>query len=159
MRHAATWRDVIGWLILLIPVAIVIYAGIRLAPVYLNYMKVARVARATLTSEYKTGESDAPTPSATSLEQALRHRERRLSRPSRTSRSPATAQAGWSRPTTTTRRRCSRNISLLVTFDKTVVMRLELMRCGHDASDWPRRAGCASELGYEPRDPALFAPR
>lgn len=32
----------IGWLVLLIPMAIVIYAGIRLAPVYLNYMKVAR---------------------------------------------------------------------------------------------------------------------
>jgi len=30
----------IGWLILLIPFAIVFYAGIRLTPVYLNYMKV-----------------------------------------------------------------------------------------------------------------------
>jgi hypothetical protein len=30
----------IGWIILLVPVAIVFYAGIRLAPVYLNYMKV-----------------------------------------------------------------------------------------------------------------------
>ena len=32
----------IGWLVLLVPVAIVAYAGIRLAPIYLNYMKVAR---------------------------------------------------------------------------------------------------------------------
>jgi Domain of unknown function (DUF4845) len=32
----------IGWLILLTPFAILIYAGIRLAPVYLNYMKVVR---------------------------------------------------------------------------------------------------------------------
>jgi hypothetical protein len=32
----------IGWLILLVPVAIVGYAGIRLAPMYLNYMKVAK---------------------------------------------------------------------------------------------------------------------
>jgi hypothetical protein len=32
----------IGWLIMLIPLAIVFYAGIRLAPVYLNYMKLAR---------------------------------------------------------------------------------------------------------------------
>jgi hypothetical protein len=32
----------IGWLVLLTPVAIVVYAGIRLAPVYLNYMKVVR---------------------------------------------------------------------------------------------------------------------
>ena len=32
----------LGWLILLIPFAIVVYAGIRLAPIYLNYMKVAK---------------------------------------------------------------------------------------------------------------------
>jgi hypothetical protein len=32
----------LGWLILLTPFAIVIYAGIRAAPVYLNYMKVVR---------------------------------------------------------------------------------------------------------------------
>ena len=32
----------LGWLFLLIPLAVVFYAGIRLAPVYLNYMRVAR---------------------------------------------------------------------------------------------------------------------
>jgi len=32
----------LGWLVLLVPVAIVVYAGIRLTPVYLNYMRVAR---------------------------------------------------------------------------------------------------------------------
>jgi Domain of unknown function (DUF4845) len=32
----------IGWVCLLIPVALVLYAGIRLTPVYLNYMRVAR---------------------------------------------------------------------------------------------------------------------
>jgi len=32
----------IGWLFLLIPLALVAYAGIRLAPVYLNYMKVSK---------------------------------------------------------------------------------------------------------------------
>ena len=32
----------LGWLFLLIPVAVVVYAGIRLTPVYLNYMRVAR---------------------------------------------------------------------------------------------------------------------
>ena len=31
----------IGWLVLLIPWAICLYAGMRLAPVYLNYMKVS----------------------------------------------------------------------------------------------------------------------
>ena len=32
----------LGWLILLVPVAIVGYTAIRLVPVYLNYMRVAR---------------------------------------------------------------------------------------------------------------------
>jgi hypothetical protein len=41
MRKQQQGLTTIGWLILLIPLAIVFYAGIRLAPVYLNYMKVA----------------------------------------------------------------------------------------------------------------------
>ena len=32
----------LGWLILLTPFAIVLYAGIRVAPVYLNYLKVVK---------------------------------------------------------------------------------------------------------------------
>ncbi len=44
----------IGWLILLVPFAIIIYACIRLLPVYLNYMEVARSLNE-LTSEYRTG--------------------------------------------------------------------------------------------------------
>ena len=40
MRKQQQGLTMIGWLILLIPFAIVFYAGIRLTPVYLNYMKV-----------------------------------------------------------------------------------------------------------------------
>lgn len=32
----------IGWIFLLVPIAILFYVGIRLAPIYLNYMRVAR---------------------------------------------------------------------------------------------------------------------
>ena len=42
MRSKQTGVTFIGWVILLIPMAICGYAGIRLAPVYLNYMKVAK---------------------------------------------------------------------------------------------------------------------
>ena len=42
MRNRQVGVTAIGWLFLLTPVAIVVYAGIRLAPVYLNYMKVAK---------------------------------------------------------------------------------------------------------------------
>jgi hypothetical protein len=37
----------LGWLILLTPFVILIYAGIRAAPVYLNYLKVVRTLEGT----------------------------------------------------------------------------------------------------------------
>ena len=42
MRNMQLGVTAIGWLFLLTPLAIVVYAGIRLAPVYLNYMKVVK---------------------------------------------------------------------------------------------------------------------
>ena len=54
MRARQRGVTAIGWLILLIPFAIIIYAGIRLAPVYLNYMKVDRSLNA-LTDEFRGG--------------------------------------------------------------------------------------------------------
>lgn len=42
MRSQQRGITLIGWIILLAPLAIVFYAAIRLTPVYLNYMKVAR---------------------------------------------------------------------------------------------------------------------
>jgi hypothetical protein len=42
MRKSQRGITMIGWIFLLIPMAIVGYAGIRLAPIYLNYGKVAK---------------------------------------------------------------------------------------------------------------------
>jgi hypothetical protein len=42
MRSRQTGVTAIGWLVLLTPFAIVGYAGLRLAPIYLNYMKVVK---------------------------------------------------------------------------------------------------------------------
>ena len=42
MRRKQRGITLLGWIVLLIPVALVVYAGIRLAPVYLNYYRVAR---------------------------------------------------------------------------------------------------------------------
>ena len=39
----------IGWIFLLVPVAIVLYAGIRVAPEYLNYYKVVQALKETAT--------------------------------------------------------------------------------------------------------------
>jgi uncharacterized protein DUF4845 len=57
MRSKQTGITFIGWIILLIPLAICLYAGLRLAPVYLNYMKVARTLEQ-VKSEFKDGAGD-----------------------------------------------------------------------------------------------------
>ena len=50
-RHSSQRKQrgvtMIGWIFLLIPMAIVLYAGIRLAPIYLNYGKVVRTMERT----------------------------------------------------------------------------------------------------------------
>ncbi|MGP8033936.1 MAG: DUF4845 domain-containing protein [Steroidobacteraceae bacterium] len=42
MRNRQRGVTALGWLFLLAPMAVLFYAGIRLLPVYLNYMKVVR---------------------------------------------------------------------------------------------------------------------
>lgn len=42
MRHSQRGVTFIGWLFLLASVAVIAYQGIRLAPLYLNYMRVAK---------------------------------------------------------------------------------------------------------------------
>jgi Domain of unknown function (DUF4845) len=54
MRSKQTGVTLIGWIILLIPVAICAYAGMRLTPVYLNYQKVTKTLDV-VKSEFKDG--------------------------------------------------------------------------------------------------------
>ena len=42
MKRTQRGVTMIGWIVLLIPVAIVGYSAIRLIPIYLNYAKIAR---------------------------------------------------------------------------------------------------------------------
>jgi len=57
----------IGWLVLLVPIAIVVYGVIRLVPIYLNYMRVSKALSQTI-SEAKSGESTNATTLRNSLE-------------------------------------------------------------------------------------------
>jgi hypothetical protein len=57
MRNRQRGVTAIGWLILLTPIAVLGYAGIRLAPLYLNYMKVTK-ALGQVASDYKEGGGD-----------------------------------------------------------------------------------------------------
>jgi hypothetical protein len=60
----------IGWIFLLIPIAILGYAGLRLAPIYLNYMKVSRSMNQ-LVSEMHSGDTTNATVIRSSLEKHL----------------------------------------------------------------------------------------
>jgi hypothetical protein len=57
MRNRQKGVTAIGWVFLLTPLAIVIYAGIRLAPVYLNYMKVVKAMEGSVTELKASGAS------------------------------------------------------------------------------------------------------
>ncbi len=67
MRHSQRGVTFIGWLVLLTPVAIVVYAGIRLTPIYLNYMRVAK-SMSEMAQEAKGGDSSNAQTLRTSLE-------------------------------------------------------------------------------------------
>jgi hypothetical protein len=70
MRSKQRGVTLIGWILLLTPLAVCGYAGIRLAPIYLNYMKVARTLEQ-VKADYKgAGPGDAGT-IRTSLEKRL----------------------------------------------------------------------------------------
>ncbi len=49
----------IGWIFLLVPVAVVLYAGIRVGPEYLNYYKVIQALKETAT-QLKSDETLSP---------------------------------------------------------------------------------------------------
>jgi hypothetical protein len=56
MRSRQAGITFIGWLFLLAPVAVVGYAAIRLTPVYLNYMKVAKALEQTASENSSEGQ-------------------------------------------------------------------------------------------------------
>lgn len=56
MRTRQAGITFIGWVILLVPVAIIAYAVIRLTPVYLNYMKVAKAISQTASDNVGDGQ-------------------------------------------------------------------------------------------------------
>jgi hypothetical protein len=67
MRHSQRGITFIGWIVLLVPVAIVVYAGIRLAPMYLNYMRVSK-AMELVAADAKSGSTTSPAALKASVE-------------------------------------------------------------------------------------------
>jgi len=67
MRHTQRGITFIGWLLLLAPLVILLYAGMRLTPVYLNYMNVSK-ALSQVSSQAKSSSGMSPVELRTSIE-------------------------------------------------------------------------------------------
>ena len=70
MRSKQSGVTMIGWILLLIPVALCVYTAIRLTPVYLNYMKVVRTLNQ-IQTEFKDADAGSPQAIRTALEKRL----------------------------------------------------------------------------------------
>jgi hypothetical protein len=68
MRHRQRGVTFIGWMFLLVPIGILVYAGIRLTPIYLEYMNVAR------TLEQVKTEFDGNGPTASTIRNSIEKR-------------------------------------------------------------------------------------
>lgn len=58
MRRRERGVTFLGWIFLLIPVGLVLYAGIRLTPIFLEYMKIARTLEQ-VSEEFKGDQAEA----------------------------------------------------------------------------------------------------
>ena len=74
MRQHERGVTFLGWVIILVPVALVFYAGIRLTPVYLEYMKITRTLEQ-VRDELKGDQPDAGA-IRIAIEKTLRRRRR-----------------------------------------------------------------------------------
>jgi Domain of unknown function (DUF4845) len=54
MRHSQRGITFIGWVFLLIPIAILVYCGIRVTPMYMNFLNVSK-ALSQVASQAKSG--------------------------------------------------------------------------------------------------------
>jgi hypothetical protein len=121
MRRKQRGVTAIGWIFLLGPLAVVGYAGIRLAPVYLNYIKVARALEQTATS-FK----DDPSVNAQQIRSAIERRFDIESINFPTLKEVVVRRQGQRWVIQTAYEDVAplfANVSLLVTFDRTVEVR------------------------------------
>jgi len=58
MRKYQRGVTLIGWLFLLLPLALVVYAGIRVAPIYLNYYRVVQALSQTASESRGSAQVD-----------------------------------------------------------------------------------------------------
>jgi len=110
----------IGWIFLLIPMAITLYAGVRVAPEYLNYYKVVTAMKETA-SQLKSDETLSPQTIRSSL--AKRFDTGYVDEPTVNEINVARGEAGWEMTADYEKAvPLFSNLHLLMAFKKTVVI-------------------------------------
>jgi hypothetical protein len=61
MRSRQSGITFIGWVVLLVPLAIVVFAGIKASTIYMNHYKVSKVLTQTARTNTASGGADTPT--------------------------------------------------------------------------------------------------
>lgn len=110
----------IGWIFLLVPMAVVLYAGIRVGPEYLNYYKVLTAMKETAT-KLKSDESLSPASIRSALEK--RFDTGYIDEPKVTEIVVTKEEAGWTMQADYEKTvPMFGNLHLLMAFNKTVVI-------------------------------------
>jgi hypothetical protein len=60
MRSRQAGITFIGWVVMLVPLAIVVFAGIKVSTIYMNHYKVAKVLTQTAKTNTASGGADTP---------------------------------------------------------------------------------------------------
>jgi hypothetical protein len=110
----------IGWIFLLTPIAVVLYAGIRIGPEYLNYYKVVQALKETATQL-----KDDETLSQASIRNAIEKRfdTGYVDSPKASEIVITKAEEGWTMQAAYEKTEpMFGNLYLLMSFDKTVVI-------------------------------------
>jgi hypothetical protein len=120
MRKHQRGITAIGWLVLLIPVGVCVYAGIRVAPVYMNYMNVVH------SLNMVSGEIDNGSATATSIRAAIgKHFDvEYINYPDVKDLKITREDGNWKvEANYDDQAPLFQNVSILVTFDKTVKLK------------------------------------
>jgi hypothetical protein len=119
MRTKQAGITFIGWIVLLVPVAIVVYSAIRLIPIYLNHMKVA----STIEQVAQEARGESVSPVAVRAAISRRFDIESVNHPTMDDIRVAREGEGWVIQATYERTApLFGGIDLLVTFDKRVVI-------------------------------------
>jgi len=122
MRNRQRGMTMVGWLLVMVPIGIVVYAGIRLTPIYLNYYRVVQSLNQ-LAAETKAADGSAQTVAALRLSLSKRFDAQYVEHPTPAEINFTRADGNWvATADYEDLEPLFGNVSLIVQFHKDVVL-------------------------------------